>query len=55
MYVTENQVRDTFWLGRVQSEQGQASQANTNLQRAKLSWEFSGAANPELTALNSLM
>ena len=48
-------VRDTFWLGRVQSEQGQASQANANFRRAKLAWEVGGAANPELTALNSLM
>ncbi len=44
-------IRDSFWLGRVQVEQGQTSQANANFQRARLAWEDSGSANPELTNL----
>lgn len=48
-------VRDSFWLGRVQVEQGQTSQAKANFHRAKLAWEVSGSANPELANLNALI
>ena len=48
-------IRDSFWLGRVQVEQGQTSQANANFVRAKLAWEVGGSANPELASLNALI
>lgn len=48
-------VRDSFWLGRVQVEQGQTSEANANFHRAKLAWEVGGSVNPELTNLNALI
>ena len=48
-------VRDTFWLGRVQVEQGQASQANANFHLARLAWEGSSSDSPELANLNDLV
>ena len=48
-------IRDTFWLGRVQVEQGQTSPANANFRRAKRAWEVSGVENPELANLKALM
>ncbi len=47
-------VRDTFWLGRVQSAQGQTTEAQSNFGRAAQGWEAGHADTPELTALNNL-
>ena len=47
-------VRDTFWLGRVQSAQGQTAEANSSLGQATKGWEACDPDTPELTALNNL-
>ena len=47
-------IRDTFWLGRVQVEQGQTSQANANFHQARRAWEVSSSESPELTTLDAL-
>jgi len=47
-------VRDTFWLGRVQSAQGQTAEAHSNLDRATKGWEACDPDTPELTALTNL-
>ena len=46
-------VRDTFWLGRVQSGQGQNALAQSSFGRAAKGWESADPDTPELTALNS--
>ncbi len=48
-------VRDTFWLGRVQSAQGQTAVAHSSFSRATKGWEAGNPDAPELTALNNLM
>ncbi len=48
-------MRDTFWLGRVQSGQGQESVAQSSFSRAAKGWEIADPDTPELTALNSRM
>ena len=48
-------IRDTFWLGRVQGEQGEISLAQASFQRAKEAWEVSSTENPELANLDSRM
>ena len=47
-------VRDTFWLGRVQSAQGQTAEAHSSLGRATKGWEACSPDTPELAALNNL-
>ncbi|MCH7714390.1 MAG: tetratricopeptide repeat protein [Chloroflexi bacterium] len=47
-------VRDTFWLGRVQSAQGQTFEADASFGRAIKGWEGCDPDAPELTALNNL-
>ena len=48
-------VRDTFWLGRVQSSKGQASEAKGSLNDAKIGWQDGNADAPELGNLNCLL
>ena len=48
-------VRDTFWLGRVQSGQGQTAVAQSSFSRAAKGWETADPDSPELTALNIQM
>jgi len=48
-------VRDTFWLGRVQSAQGQTNVARSSFSQAIQGWETANPDNPEITALNKLM
>jgi len=48
-------VRDTFWLGRVQSGQGEDAMAHSSFSRATKGWEDAGSDAPELTALKNLM
>ena len=48
-------VRDTFWLGRVQSIQGQTVEAHSSFRRATKGWEAGNPDTPELTTLNNLM
>ena len=48
-------VRDTFWLGRVQSAQGQTTLAHSSFSRATKGWEAANPDTPELAALNNLM
>ena len=47
-------VRDTFWLGRVQSAQGQTTEADSSFGQAAKGWEAGNPETPELTALNEL-
>ena len=48
-------VRDTFWLGRIQSGQGQTAVAQSSFSRAAKGWETADPDSPELTALNIQM
>jgi len=48
-------VRDTFWLGRVQSAQGQTAEANSNFNQATKGWEAGDPDSPELAAIDNLM
>ena len=48
-------VRDTFWLGRVQSGQGQTTVARSSFGQAKKSWEAANPDTPELAALKNQM
>ena len=48
-------VRDTFWLGRVQSAQDQTTLAHSSFSRASKGWEAADPDTPELTALNNQM
>ncbi len=48
-------VRDTFWLGRVQSAQDQTKLAHSSFSRASKGWEAADPDTPELTALNNQM
>ena len=48
-------VRDTFWLGRVQSARGQTTEAHSSFSRATTGWEAANLDNPELNALNNQM
>ena len=45
-------VRDSFWLGRVQSGQGQSAEADSNLSRAAQMWSGADPDSPEIRALN---
>ena len=47
-------VRDTFWLGRVQSSQGQSAAANSSFDLATEGWVAGDPATPELAALSTL-
>ena len=47
-------VRDTFWLGRVQSGKGHTNDALSNFGLATYGWEFADPEAPEIAALNSL-
>ena len=47
-------VRDTFWMGRVQSAQGQTAEANSSLGQATQGWQSCDPDTPELTALSNL-
>ena len=48
-------VRDTFWLGRVQSAQGQTAVAHASFNHATKGWEAADPAAPEIVTLNKLM
>ena len=45
-------VRDIFWLGRVQSGQGQSAEADSSLSRAAQRWSGADPDTPEIRALN---
>ena len=45
-------VRDTFWLGRVQSGQGRSAEANSSFSRAAQGWRSVDSETPEISALN---
>jgi len=45
-------VRDTFWLGRVQSGQGRSAEASSSLSRAAQGWKAADSETPEIAALN---
>ena len=45
-------IRDTFWLGRVQSGQGRTSMAQSSFSRAAKGWESADPLTPEFIALN---
>jgi hypothetical protein len=45
-------VRDTFWLGRVQSGQGRSAEANSSFSRAAQGWSSVDSETPEISALN---
>lgn len=47
-------VRDSYWLGRAQTETGQADAANENLSHVKQQWQHADATSPEMAALESL-
>ena len=48
-------VRDTFWLGRVQSSRGQSGEALFSLRQASKAWEAADSSAPEIAALNGLV
>ena len=48
-------VRDNFWMGRVQSAQGQSNQAHSSFNEATKGWEAADSTAPEIVALNNLM
>jgi uncharacterized protein HemY len=48
-------VRDNFWMGRVQSAQGQTTQARSSFNEATKGWEAADSSAPEIVALNNLM
>jgi tetratricopeptide (TPR) repeat protein len=48
-------VRDTFWMGRVQSAQGQTAEAKSSFSQATKGWEAGNPDTPELAALDHLM
>lgn len=47
-------VRDTFWLGRVQSGQGRQEQARASFGVAARGWQTGDATSPEITTLTRL-
>ena len=48
-------VRDTFWLGRVQSSKDQAAEAKGSLNDARKGWQDGNLDAPELVHLNRLL
>ena len=48
-------VRDNFWMGRVQSAQGQTTMARSSFNEATKGWEAADSSAPEIVALNNLM
>ena len=48
-------VRDTFWMGRVQSAQGQTAEAKSSFSQVTKGWEAGNPDTPELAALDHLM
>jgi tetratricopeptide (TPR) repeat protein len=47
-------IRDTFWLARAQAGEGQAEEAEANLEKARREWQQADSGTPELANLQRL-
>ena len=47
-------VRDTFWLGRVQTSQGQADEARSSFESVANAWEPAVSNTPEIAAMSKM-